>query len=59
MNRSMVGLGRSTGKRCLAIDQINLKGVVKSENGMIAVVVNALDKPISCAKTTRSSTVMW
>ena len=44
VNRSMVGSGCSTGKRCLAIDQINLKGVVKSENGMIAVVVNALDK---------------
>jgi Tfp pilus assembly protein PilP len=36
--------GCSTGKRCLAIDQINLKGIVKSEAGMIAVVVNALDK---------------
>lgn len=44
VNRSMVGSGCSTGKRCLAIDQINLKGVVRSENGMIAVVVNALDK---------------
>jgi Tfp pilus assembly protein PilP len=32
------------GKRCLAIDQINLKGVVKAEAGMIAVVVNAMDK---------------
>ena len=39
-----VGSGCSTGKRCLAIEQIALKGVVKSENGMIAVVVNALDK---------------
>jgi len=38
------GSGCSTGKRCLAIDQIALKGVVRSENGMIAVVVNALDK---------------
>ncbi len=36
--------GCSTGKRCLAIDQINLKGIIKSEAGMIAVVVNALDK---------------
>jgi Tfp pilus assembly protein PilP len=44
VNRSMVGSGCSTGKRCLAIDQIALKGVVKSDNGMIAVVVNALDK---------------
>ncbi len=39
-----VGSGCSAGKRCLAIDQIALKGVVRSENGMIAVVVNALDK---------------
>ena len=39
-----VGSGCSSGKRCLAIDQIALKGVVRSENGMIAVVVNAMDK---------------
>jgi hypothetical protein len=38
------GSGCSTGKRCLAIDQIALKGVVRSENGMIAVVVNMMDK---------------
>jgi Tfp pilus assembly protein PilP len=44
VNRSMLGSGCSTGKRCLAIDQINLKGVVKSDAGMIAVVVNSLDK---------------
>jgi len=44
VNRSMVGSGCSTGKRCLAIDQIALKGVVKSDNGMIAVVVNAVNK---------------
>jgi Tfp pilus assembly protein PilP len=44
VNRSMVGSGCSTGKRCLAIDQINLKGVVKSDNGMIAVVTNSLNK---------------
>jgi Tfp pilus assembly protein PilP len=44
VNRSMTGSGCSTGKRCLAIDQIALKGVVKSDAGMIAVVVNALDK---------------
>lgn len=42
--QSAVGSGCSTGKRCLAVDQIALKGVVKSETGMIAVVVNALDK---------------
>jgi Tfp pilus assembly protein PilP len=44
VNQAMVGSGCSTGKRCLAIDQIALKGVVRSEAGMIAVVVNALDK---------------
>jgi Tfp pilus assembly protein PilP len=38
------GSGCSTGKRCLAIDQIALKGVVKSDVGMIAVVVNAMNK---------------
>jgi len=32
------------GKRCLAIDQISLKGVVKADSGMIAVVVNSLNK---------------
>ena len=40
----MTGSGCSTGKRCLAIDQIALRGIVKSEAGMIAVVVNSLDK---------------
>jgi Tfp pilus assembly protein PilP len=44
VNRAMAGSGCSTGKRCLAIDQIALKGVVRSDGGMIAVVVNALDK---------------
>jgi hypothetical protein len=44
VNRSMLGSGCSTGKRCLAIDQIALKGVVRSDTGMIAVVTNALDK---------------
>jgi hypothetical protein len=44
VNRTILGSGCSTGKRCLAIDQIALKGVVKSDNGMIAVVTNALDK---------------
>lgn len=39
-----IGSGCSSGKRCLAIDQIALKGVVKSDSGMIAVVVNAMDK---------------
>ena len=40
----MGGSGCSTGKRCLAIDQIALRGIVKSDAGMIAVVVNSLDK---------------
>jgi Tfp pilus assembly protein PilP len=44
ISRTMTGSGCSTGKRCLAIDQINLQGIVKSEAGMIAVVVNALNK---------------
>jgi Tfp pilus assembly protein PilP len=38
------GSGCSTGKRCLAIDQIALQGIVKSDSGMIAVVINALNK---------------
>jgi Tfp pilus assembly protein PilP len=44
VNTSAVGSGCSVGKRCLSVGQVNLKGVVKSETGMIAVVVNALDK---------------
>ena len=44
VNRSMGGSGCSTGKRCLAVDQIALTGVVKSEAGMIAVVINAMNK---------------
>ena len=36
--------GCSSGKRCLAVEQIALTGVVKSDGGMIAVVVNALNK---------------
>lgn len=38
------GSGCSSGKRCLAIDQIALSGIVKSQGGMIAVVVNVLNK---------------
>ena len=38
------GWGCSTGKKCLEIGQINLRGVVKSENGFIAVVTNSLNK---------------
>ena len=38
------GPGCSTGKKCLDIGQINLRGVVKSEGGFIAVVTNSLNK---------------
>jgi len=41
---SATGSGCSSGKRCLAIDQVALKGVVRSDSGMIAVVVNSMDK---------------
>jgi Tfp pilus assembly protein PilP len=38
------GAGCSGGKRCLAADSISLRGIVKSHDGMIAVVVNAANK---------------
>ncbi len=38
------GSGCSTGKKCLEIGAINLKGVVHAENGFIAVVSNGLNK---------------
>jgi Tfp pilus assembly protein PilP len=38
------GSGCSTGKKCLEIGQINLRGVVKSEAGFIAVVTNSANK---------------
>lgn len=44
VSQAMVASGCSTGKRCLAVDQIALKGVVKSDAGMIAVVVNSVEK---------------
>jgi Tfp pilus assembly protein PilP len=44
VNRIATGSGCSSGKRCLAIDQIVLSGIVKSDSGMIAVVVNAMNK---------------
>lgn len=44
VSRSVSGSGCSSGKRCLAIDQIALTGIIKSDSGMIAVVVNALNK---------------
>ncbi|MGA3090537.1 MAG: hypothetical protein ABSD75_18140 [Terriglobales bacterium] len=36
--------GCSTGKKCLEIGTINLRGVVHAENGFIAVVSNGLNK---------------
>src|ERR1700730_12360448 len=38
------GSGCSTGKKCLEIGAINLRGVVRAESGFIAVVSNALNK---------------
>jgi Tfp pilus assembly protein PilP len=38
------GSGCTGGKRCLALDSISLRGIVKAESGMIAVVVNAANK---------------
>jgi len=34
----------TSGKRCLVIDQLVLRGVVKTANGMIAVVANSINK---------------
>jgi hypothetical protein len=38
------GSGCSTGKKCLEIGMINLRGVVRAESGFIAVVSNSLNK---------------
>lgn len=38
------GSGCSNGKRCLSADSMSLRGIVKSHDGMIAVVVNAANK---------------
>ncbi|HEV2176019.1 MAG TPA: AMIN domain-containing protein, partial [Terriglobia bacterium] len=38
------GSGCSTGKKCLEIGAINVRGVVKSDSGFIAVVTNNLNK---------------
>jgi Tfp pilus assembly protein PilP len=40
----MGGSGCSTGKKCLEIGQIALKGVVRQDSGFIAVVTNTLNK---------------
>ena len=39
-----IGANCGTGKRCLVIDQIDLKGVVKTPRGMIAMVENTAKK---------------
>ncbi len=38
------GSGCSTGKKCLEIGAINLRGVIKSDTGFIAVVTNNMNK---------------
>jgi Tfp pilus assembly protein PilP len=38
------GSGCSTGKKCLEIGTINVRGVVKSDSGFIAVVTNNMNK---------------
>jgi hypothetical protein len=38
------GSGCSTGKKCLEIGAINLRGVVRAESGFIAVVSNGMNK---------------
>lgn len=38
------GSGCSTGKKCLEIGNINLRGVVRADSGFIAVVTNSLNK---------------
>jgi len=38
------GSGCTTGKKCLEIGSVNLRGVVHSDNGFIAVVSNSLNK---------------
>jgi Tfp pilus assembly protein PilP len=38
------GSGCSTGKKCLEIGTVNLRGVVHAESGFIAVVSNGLNK---------------
>lgn len=44
VSRATGGSGCSTGKKCLEIGAINLKGVVRAENGFIAVVSNGMNK---------------
>jgi hypothetical protein len=44
MAHAVSGSGCTTGKKCLEIGAINLRGVVHGENGFIAVVSNSLNK---------------
>lgn len=44
VSQGAAGSGCSTGKKCLEIGAINLRGVVRSENGFIAVVTNSINK---------------
>jgi hypothetical protein len=44
MSKAAGGSGCSTGKKCLEIGAINLRGVVHGETGFIAVVSNGLNK---------------
>ena len=44
VTRAGGGSGCSTGKKCLEIGTINLRGVVHAESGFIAVVSNGLNK---------------
>jgi len=41
---ALPGSNCSSGKRCLVIDQLVLRGVVKTTTGMIAVVANSINK---------------
>lgn len=44
VSQGAAGSGCSTGKKCLEIGAINLRGVVRSESGFIAVVTNSINK---------------
>ena len=44
VSKAAGGSGCSTGKKCLEIGEINLRGVVHGETGFIAVVSNGLNK---------------
>ncbi|HEV2021409.1 MAG TPA: hypothetical protein VGQ94_02675 [Terriglobales bacterium] len=44
MRAQQIGGACGTGKRCLVIDQVDLKGVVKTPRGMIAMVENPAKK---------------